>query len=833
FAAGTGGLVLLIGAPGSGRVRSSLEALRLLPDGYRVWDPPTPAVLAAELDGPSSIGPHTVVRLEDGARHLLDESGGGLGERISAALRARISRADRDPLLVLGLLTPEVWSLLETSPPADAPDPHAQARALCRNAMRIRMSPAPGERWISRYLSEPAPSRALLDAAIDARRCGHGPRLPLALLRAAAPHYLPAPERHNSENRLASTLDSLCADVPTGAALLSLVRPPAHEAETWGDSWRPEHYVLSDHLERYGSAVRDSIEPPEGLWDALAAHASRHDLKAVALAARERGDAERAERFHVLAHPTPRPEEALTPPGIAAPALRKLLRSADLSEDQAGATVDRALEWLRVDSLTEEAQFVLNGLLSRTGLSHQVKSEAVRHAVDWLEVHGTAQAAEFVLGPLLAVTGLSGEQAGRTVNHALGWLDVHGLGDSAQFVLRPLLLRGDLSEEQARVVEGHALGWLEGREADVQSQFALSAVLRKADLDRNARNEFLRISFDWLRAVGGHASAKFVLRPLLQRTDLAPEEVRTGTAFALAWLEEHGAARDAQFVLNALLRRGDLTPVEADGTAGHALAWLRPRTADGAARFVLSPLLARADLSREASSEAVDMGTTWSLDRVGRGHSDHGVKALVDRVANQKGMSDRLILIMEIAGFGRGTIAEGKRARSALYDLVSLVLPHEDAGLRESWSTGDGMVVLFPARMQHDHLVPRLLTHLEGALHEHDVFGWLRLRIALHYGPVERSGTGWFGPGLVTAARLVESAPLRATLETGGRAPAAVAISDALFSRVFAGDAVPARTFRVVFVETKEGAEKVWISAAGYQEPPGIDAWTRPHGSHG
>ncbi|WP_052499534.1 SAV_2336 N-terminal domain-related protein [Streptomyces vietnamensis] len=830
FATGTGGLVLLIGAPGSGRTDASLEALRLLPDGYRVWEPPSPAALAAELDGPSSIGPHTVVRLEDAARHLLDESDGGLGERISAALRARLRRTDRDPVLVLGLLTPEVWNLLMTPPPAGAPDPHAQARALCREALSIQTPRTPGEDRISRYLSEPAPSRALLDAAIDARRCGHGPRLPLTLLRAAAPHYLPAPEQHSSDIWLASALDSLCADVPTGAALLSPVRPPAHETETWGEHWLPEHYLLSDELERYGSWVRDGIEPPEGLWDALAAHASRHDLEAVARAARERGDTARAERFHTLSQPTPRPEETLTPHDIAAPALRKLLRSTDLSDAQAGATVDRALEWLRVDPLAEEAQFVLNGLLSRTGLSRQVKSEAVRYALDWLDAHGAARAAEFVLGPLLAVTGLPGEQAGPTVHHALDWLGIHGQGDSAQFVLRPLLLRGDLPEEQARAAEGHALGWLEGRETDIQSQFALSAVLRKTDLDRTARNAFLRIGFDWLRAVDGHTAAKFVLRPLLQRSDLAPEEVRTGTAFALAWLREHGAARDAQFVLSALLHRGDLTPAEADAAVGYALAWLRPRTTDRAARFVLSPLLARTDLSHEAKAEAVALGTAWSLGRVGRGESDHGVKALVDRVTHQKDTPGRLILIMEIVGYAGRTTREQEHAQRALHDLASRVLPYEDAALRESWSTGDGMVVLFPVRMQRGYLVPRLLMRLESALNEHDNFGSLRLRIALHHGTVERKGAGWFGPGLVTAARLVESAPLRATLKAGSRAPVAVAISDALFSRAFATDANPASTFRVVFVGTKEGAEKAWISVAGYPEPPGIDAWTRPPG---
>ncbi|MFE6814822.1 SAV_2336 N-terminal domain-related protein [Streptomyces sp. NPDC057677] len=826
FVAGTGRLVLVIGAPGSSRILSSLEAMSLLPAGYQVWEPPTPAVLAAELDAPSSTGPRTIVRLDDAARHFLDVSDGGLGERISTTLRARLHRTDSDPVLVLGLLTPEAWGLLETPPPTGAPDPHAQARALCREALHVWMARTPGERWIRRYLSAEAPSRALLDAAIDARRYGHGPRLPLALLSEATPHYLPARERHRSDGWFMSALFSLSANVEDGAALLSRANSSAYETEG-GDSQLPAHYVLSDSIEQYGSAVRDGTEPPQGLWNALAAHASRRDLEAIALAAHERGDTERAELFDALAHPTPRAEETLTLHDIAAPALRRLLRSTDLSEGDAAATVDRALEWLRVDSLAEEAQFVLNGLLSRTGLSHQVRSEAAARALDWLDVHGTAQAAEFVIGPLLALSGLSGEQEAAAVDHALAWLDFHGRGDSAQFVLRPLLLRGDLSQEQIRVVESHASGWLQGREADVQSQFALSAVLRRVDLDRAARDEFLQVAFHWLRAVGGHASAKFVLRPLLQRADLAPAEVRVSAAFALAWLEEHGAVREAQFVLSALLHRGDLDLEEVEVAADFALAWLSPRTADRTARFVLFPLLERTDLNQEVRVEAMELGRAWSLDRVARGEPDHGVKALVDRLAQHEERAGCLIMIMDVVGLSGRTLPTQEHALRALRDLVSRVLPDEDAALRESWSTGDGMVVLFPMGAPDGDLVPRTLMRVERALHDHDSFGSLRLRVALHYGTVERSGMGWSGSGLVTAARLVESAPLRATMEAGSRARAAVAISESLFLRVFAAETDSAGTFRPVFFETKQGVEKAWISTAGYPEPPGIHAWTR------
>ncbi|MFE5730285.1 SAV_2336 N-terminal domain-related protein [Streptomyces sp. NPDC056528] len=833
FVTGTGALVLLVGAPGSGRIRSSLEALRPLPDGYRVWEPADPAELAAELAGPSSIGPRTVVWLKDAARHLLDASDGGRGERISAALRERLRRTDRAPVLVLGLLTPPARNLLEASPPAGAPDPHAQARALYRDALRLLTPRVPGEEQINRYLSAPAPSRALLDAAIDARRCGHGPDLPLALLRAAAPHYLPASERHRFDGRLGPVLDPLRANGPAGTALLSRVRQLVHETDTARDRPFLKYYLLSDHLERYGREVRDGIEPPEGLWDALAAHASRHDLEAVALAALEREDMERAERFRALAHPVLWSEEELAPHDMTAPGLRLLLRSTDLREDQTEAVVDRALGWLRADVTTEEAQFVLNGLLSRTDLSHRAESEAARHALVWLDLYGTERAAETVLGPLLTLTDLSEGQAAHAVSRAFDWLGLHRKDDRAGFVLRPLLRRGDLSEGQVLVVADRALSWLKAREGDESSRFVLGAALRRTDLGRSALVKLLRIGFGWLRAVGTRTSAMFVLHPLLLRTDLTPEETRAGMAFALVWLGEHGATHDAQSVLRTLLPRTDLTPEEVDDVVRYTLSWLRHYGSERAARFVLLPLLARTDLRPWAQDEAMEVGKRWSLERAGRGEPDHGVRKLVDRVMKQEMLPDRMIMLMEMAGLGRARFSAAGHARSALRDLVSRVLPEGTPLPGESWSTGDGMVIVLPAHTEGAPFLSALLARLESVLRDHDGFESLRLRVALHQGPAGWRGSGWSGAGLIRAARLVESAPLRAALEAGSGSPLAVVISDSLFRSAFPDEvAPPAGAFRAVVVETKDGTEEAWISVAGYPEPPGIGAWARPPEGH-
>ncbi|MFE9857268.1 hypothetical protein [Streptomyces sp. NPDC005780] len=79
----------------------------------------------------------------------------------------------------------------------------------------------------------------------------------------------------------------------------------------------------------------------------------------------------------------------------------------------------------------------------------------------------------------------------------------------------------------------------------------------------------------------------------------------------------------------------------------------------------------------------------------------------------------------------------------------------------------------------------------------------------------------------MTAARLVDSPALRAALDAGGRSPVAAVMSAELFSVAFPERDPLASTFRPVYVTTKEDVVRAWISVAGFQEPPGIEAWTR------
>ena len=129
-------------------------------------------------------------------------------------------------MLVLATLWPEFWDTL-TARPADGTDPHAQARELlaghditvpaaftlaqlgqlaqARDA-RLALAAAGAQdgqviqflagapELLARYRNAPPATKALIDAAMDARRLGMGIGLPPTFLETAAVGYLTGTE---------------------------------------------------------------------------------------------------------------------------------------------------------------------------------------------------------------------------------------------------------------------------------------------------------------------------------------------------------------------------------------------------------------------------------------------------------------------------------------------------------------------------------------------------------------------------------------------------------------------------------------------------------------
>ncbi|MFJ3934362.1 hypothetical protein [Streptomyces sp. NPDC090029] len=160
------------------------------------------------------VGPRTVVWLNEAQHYLGDPHA---GERIAAAIHTLLVQPERGPVLVLGTLWPDYAAQYTSLPPPMAPDPHSRVRELlagrivhvpaafdpaalakatalaedgdwlladaltrARSGGRLTQDLAGAPELLHRYDTASPPARALLDAAMDARRLGVSLHLPQA-----------------------------------------------------------------------------------------------------------------------------------------------------------------------------------------------------------------------------------------------------------------------------------------------------------------------------------------------------------------------------------------------------------------------------------------------------------------------------------------------------------------------------------------------------------------------------------------------------------------------------------------------------------------------------
>jgi uncharacterized protein YidB (DUF937 family) len=318
---GASGLAVLVGGSSTGKTRACWEALRLLrerSESWRLWHPIDPSRPEAALRELPSIGPRTVIWLNE-AQFYLDVKVDGLGEQVAAGLRELLRDPARAPVLVLATLWPQYWDALTARPAPREADPHAQARELlvgqdisvpgAFTAYQMRLLPAAGDprlaraaeaaedgqviqflagvpELMARYRNSPPAAAALIDAAIDARRLGTGVALPLAFLEQAAPLYLTDTDWDRlGEDWLGQAL--AYTTTPCNGIRGPLTRIRSRAVGGTVPAAGPI-YRLADYLEQHGRRARRHM-PPSGFWDAAARFASPSDLPALASAAANRG----------------------------------------------------------------------------------------------------------------------------------------------------------------------------------------------------------------------------------------------------------------------------------------------------------------------------------------------------------------------------------------------------------------------------------------------------------------------------------------------------------------------------------------------------------------
>ncbi|MBL7261913.1 sel1 repeat family protein [Paractinoplanes lichenicola] len=300
--AGARRMITLVGESSTGKTRACWELVQYIGshsrEEWRIWHPFDPTRPEAAAEDIGRVGARTIVWLNEAQLYLAPPDS-RLGERVAAGLRTLLAAKDAGPVLVLATMWPNHWTAITGRPETGLADPQAQARELLggtdidvpdsftaadqadlagrddpqlnharayASGGRITQYLAGAPLLFDRYLKARPTARAVLDVAIDARRLGHPPAIPLALLEQAAPGYLDDDQwaRDGRSGWLEQVLDYLAAPCNGARGPLTSLRPRPGEPHANGGPT----YRLADYLEQVCTPSRLGVYPPSSFWDA-------------------------------------------------------------------------------------------------------------------------------------------------------------------------------------------------------------------------------------------------------------------------------------------------------------------------------------------------------------------------------------------------------------------------------------------------------------------------------------------------------------------------------------------------------------------------------------
>ncbi|WP_381805624.1 tetratricopeptide repeat protein [Streptomyces niveus] len=315
-------MVVLVGSSSTGKTRACWEAVQPLAElGWRLWHPFDPTRAEAALDDLRLVQPRTVVWLNEAQHYLGDAQ---LGERIAAAVHALLTDPARVPVLVLGTLWPEYARRYTALPDADRPDPHSRVRELlaaghillhipdsfdaqalhaagvlakggdqlladaltrASGSGQVTQDLAGARELLHAYQHGSPAARALLEAAMDARRLGVGLHLPHTFLTHAATDYLKDTDYHDlTDDWAESAFAELAHRVHGRQAPLRRAhsRPVARPPGTPPSNTQPGPpagpvFRLADYLEQHARTNRWHLCPPASFWHAAHTHLTNPD----------------------------------------------------------------------------------------------------------------------------------------------------------------------------------------------------------------------------------------------------------------------------------------------------------------------------------------------------------------------------------------------------------------------------------------------------------------------------------------------------------------------------------------------------------------------------
>ncbi|WP_371591673.1 tetratricopeptide repeat protein [Streptomyces virginiae] len=699
--AGRSRMVVLVGTSSTGKTRACWEAVQPLADrGWRLWHPFDPTRAEAALEDLHHVGPRTVVWLNE-AQHYLGNP--AVGERIAAAVHRLLVSPERGPVLVLGTLWPEYAARYTALPTPDAADPHSRTRELlagprlltvpdafdapalaaaavlaeggdrlladaltrARADGRITQDLAGAPELLNRYRHASPAAKAVLEAAMDARRLGVGLHLPQAFLTDAATDYLNQSDYDQLTDDWAERAYAELSEPVHGKQVplrRTAPRPPrrpptpASTAETTPRGEGPQ-FRLADYLEQHGRTIRRHLCPPASLWHAAHTHLIHSDdLHNLAGAARTR---HRLQWAHHLCHraasygntdalyhlslwqrPAGDPQGGLALIGQAADhgdvrAISYLVKLRLMDREEAEVLLRQAADHGNIDALYHLAE------LRVTAGDPEGAEVLLRQAAD----HGNP----YALCSLILLRETAGDRegaetlAGRAADHgstaALRYLaelrEEAGDREGAETVLRRFADRGNtdalyyLAELREKAGDREGAEALAGRAADHGSTDALLrlAELREEAGDREGAEALLQKAADQ-----GDSDALLSLAELRETGG-----DRGGAEALLQQAADHGN-------INALYYLAELREKAGDREGAESLAG---RAADHGGTYALRYL---AKLREDAGDqEGAEVLLRQAADHHGDIHALHHLAGLRERAGDREGAE---VIVRQAADHG-------------------------------------------------------------------------------------------------------------------------------------------------------------------------------------
>ncbi|GAA4617364.1 hypothetical protein GCM10023195_77510 [Actinoallomurus liliacearum] len=177
------------------------------------------------------------------------------------------------------------------------------------------------------------------------------------------------------------------------------------------------------------------------------------------------------------------------------------------------------------------------------------------------------------------------------------------------------------------------------------------------------------------------------------------------------------------------------------------------------------------------------------------------------------------MLAVDIAAFGtRQDDDVQQHLRHALYRIIEHAC--QNAGLppaichRED--RGDGILLITPPCISPETLIDSLASHIKAGIARHNkvanATGRLRLRMAVHAGPVRFDPNGASGQALIHLFRLLEAPAFKNAFDTT-RSSFAIAVSHRLYEDVVrhGPGLIDPTTYRPITITLKETQAPAWI----------------------